>query len=412
MYQQAYHAAPRSGNRNGRGRSSHSRNRNYGNRRGKSKMVKQTIHPSKFIRAARPVTLEEYNPTYAFGDFLMHELLKQNVAAKGFVAPSEIQDKAIPEALTGRDVLGIADTGTGKTTAFALPALHKIMTEPDTKALIIAPTRELAQQIEEEVRSFAKGSGLRGALLIGGSAMGPQFRELRAGPEIVIGTPGRIKDHVERGTLLLEDFNIVVLDEVDRMVDMGFIADIRFLLDGVQEARQSLFFSATLDPKIRQLVESFLNEPVKVSVKSSETSANVAQDVVAYRDRTDKISKLHDVLNQPEVVKTLIFDETQRDVERLSQELQARGFDVDALHGGKTQGQRQRALKSFRDNRIKILVATDVAARGIDISDITHVINYSIPNAYEDYVHRIGRAGRAGRPGNALTFVSLYDAEF
>lgn len=408
MYQRAYHATPKAGQpRRSSSTWSHNGRPQRAPRRGKP--AKQVIHPSKFIRAARPIEQREYHAENQFTDFLIHDLLKENVVKKGFTAPSEIQDKAIPQALVGRDVVGLADTGTGKTTAFALPVLHKLMTEPGTRALVIAPTRELAQQIEEECRSFARGSGLHGALLIGGSAMGPQLRELRATPQLVIGTPGRIKDHVERGTLELNDFSVVVLDEVDRMVDMGFIADIRFLLDSVQPERQSLFFSATLDPKIKELVHSFLQDPVTVSVKTAETSSNVTQDIVIYRDRPEKISKLHDVLNQTEVVKALIFDETQRDVERLGQELAARGFKVDSLHGGKTQGQRQRALKRFRSNEISILVATDVAARGIDVSDITHVINYSVPNAYEDYVHRVGRAGRAGRPGNALTFLSVYD---
>lgn len=415
MYQQAYHASSRSGTRrNGRSggssRGGYGRPRSSSSRRGK--MVKQNIHPSKFIRAAQPIEVREYTPTHKFDDFALHDLLKQNVTKKGFTAPSEIQDKAIPFALEGRDVVGIADTGTGKTTAFTLPALHKIMTEPGHKVLIIAPTRELAQQIEGELGSFARGSGLRGSLLIGGAPMGPQLRELRVSPEIVIGTPGRIKDHVERGTLDLSIFDIVVLDEVDRMVDMGFIADIRFLLDAVNPVRQSLFFSATLDPKIEQLIHSFLTDPITVSVKTSETSANVTQDVITYRDSAEKISKLHDVLNQEEVVKVLVFDETQRDVERLGKELESRGFRVDALHGGKTQGQRSRALKRFRSNDISVLVATDVAARGIDISDITHVINYSVPNAYEDYIHRIGRAGRAGRSGTAYTFLSLFEARF
>ena len=404
MYQQAYHASPRSHDRR---RVHGSRSRNGQSRR--SKTAKQAIHPSKFIRPATPVEAEAYRPLHRFDDFEMDPLLKRNVAVKGFVAPSEIQDKAIPFALAGQDVLGLANTGTGKTTAFALPMLQKLMTLPGARALVIAPTRELAQQIEAEVRSFARGSGLYGALLIGGSSMGLQLRDLRMNPQIVIGTPGRIKDHVMRGTLDLASFSVVVLDEVDRMVDMGFIADIRFLLEGLQPTRQSLFFSATLEPSIEGLVKSFLHEPAIVAVKTAETSNSVAQDVVAYRDRADKIGKLHDVLNEPAAAKVLIFDETQRDVERLGQELAARGFRVDALHGGKTQSQRQRALKRFRNNEISILVATDVAARGIDVVDITHVINYSVPNAYEDYVHRVGRAGRAGRLGQALTFVSLYD---
>ncbi len=274
-----------------------------------------------------------------------------------------------------------------------------------SKMLIIAPTRELAQQIEDECRSIAKGSGLRGALLIGGSSMGIQLRDLRVKPEIVIGTPGRIKDHLERRTLDLSTFNIVVLDEVDRMLDMGFVNDVRDILSNLAPQRQSFFFSATMDARVRTLIETFSNDPVTVSIKTGETAENVHQDVVKFAGTADKLEKLHDILSRPEV-KAIVFDETQRSVERLSKELIARGFDADAIHGGKTQGQRQRALDRFKKNQIKILVATDVAARGIDVADITHVINYATPQSYDDYVHRIGRAGRAGRTGYALTFVT------
>jgi superfamily II DNA/RNA helicase len=279
------------------------------------------------------------------------------------------------------------------------------MTDKNSKALIVAPTRELAQQIEDECRSIAKRSGLFGALLIGGMPIGKQFRELRANPQIVVGTPGRIKDHMERNSLDLSGFNMVVLDEVDRMLDMGFIDDVRFILDNLHHERQSFFFSATMDRKIEGLIQTFLNQPVMISVKTGDTSDNVEQDVVRYGSHHEKIEKLHDVLNKEDVAKVLIFDETQRSVEALSDELQDRGFRADAIHGGKTQGQRQRALDRFKKNDVTVLVATDVAARGIDIADITHVINYTTPQAYEDYVHRIGRAGRAGRKGYALTFV-------
>lgn len=368
--------------------------------------TKQSIHPSKFIQAAKPVQEIQYQPQHSFTDFNVHAIIQLNIESKGYVTPSPIQDQSIPIALTGQDVIGIANTGTGKTAAFAIPLLHRLVTDKSSKALIIAPTRELAEQIELECKSFAKGTGLFGALLIGGSSMGTQLRALRENPEIVIGTPGRIKDHVERRTLRLQEFNIVVLDEVDRMLDMGFIPDIRFLLGRVAEQRQSLFFSATIDAKINELIQTFTNNPVTVSVRQGETSDNVQQDIVKYSHTAEKIDKLHDILIDQDVKKVLVFDETQRSVERLANELIGRGFEADAIHGGKTQGQRQRALNKFRDNHITILVATDVAARGIDVADITHVINYSTPQSYEDYVHRIGRAGRAGRTGNALTFVS------
>ncbi len=384
--------------RRGHSRSAPTQHRNKSN--------KQFIHPSKFIQAALVTEELPYEAKHTFMDFGVDPLIKDNVVQKGYITPSPIQDQAIPVALEGKDIIGIANTGTGKTAAFAIPVINKILQSANARSLIIAPTRELAQQIEAEFRSFAKDSGLRGAVLIGGSSMGAQLRDLKAKPHIVIGTPGRIKDHVERGTLKLSTFNIIVLDEVDRMVDMGFVKDIRYLLDGLASPRQSLFFSATIDPNIESLVHSFLNDPVTISVKNGSTSKNVEQDVVEYKHTTEKINKLHDILIKESVSKALVFDDTQRNVERLSKELQARGFKVDAIHGGKSQGQRQRALNSFRDNNIEILVATDVAARGIDVVDISHVINYSTPNSYDDYTHRIGRAGRAGRKGYALTFVT------
>lgn len=393
-----YRRPTRSRNFGGQGSSRH---RNSG-----PKNRKQNIHPSRFIKPATSFVAEIYTSDNSFDDFDMHPLLKKNIAVKGYVTPSPIQDKAIPHGLSGKDVLGIANTGTGKTAAFALPVLHALLEKPGSRVLIIAPTRELAEQIEDECRSFAKGSGLFGVLLIGGTSMTNQLRDLKKKPEIIIGTPGRIKDHVERGTLSLSTFNLVVLDEVDRMVDMGFIADIRYLLGGIPEERQSLFFSATIEPKIAQLINTFLKDPITISVRTSETSDNVEQDVVYYSGRDDRIKKLHDVLNNARDGKVLIFDETKYGVERLGNELVQRGFKADALHGGKSQSQRQRALKRFRNNEINVLVATDVAARGIDVADITHVINYATPNTYEDYIHRIGRAGRAGRTGVALTFIS------
>jgi len=373
-----------------------------GNRR---KAQKAYIHPSRFIQEAQPVETVEYAPTHMFTDFAINPLLQENLVTKGFTTPSPIQDQAIPVGLDGKDIVGIANTGTGKTLAFALPVLHKLLEDKDNRVLIMAPTRELAQQIEDECRTMARRSGIYGALLIGGTAMGPQFGDLRFNPQIVIGTPGRIKDHMERGTLDVSKFNLVVLDEVDRMLDMGFVQDMRTILSQLATPRQSFFFSATLDDKVNTLIHTFLDSPVKISVKTGETAANVEQDVVHYRGRDDKLEKLHDILITANVAKALVFDETQRSVERLSNDLSDRGFNVDAIHGGKSQGQRQRALNRFKKSEITILVATDVAARGIDVSDITHVVNYTTPQTYEDYVHRVGRAGRAGRKGFALTFI-------
>lgn len=366
---------------------------------------KDYIDPSRFVKAAQPAEDIAYTPQHRFADFEVNALIKANLAQKGFVTPSPIQDKAIPPALEGRDVIGIADTGTGKTAAFAVPLLHAAMLS-DARVLVIAPTRELAQQIDAEFRSIAAGSNLKGAVLIGGTGMDKQLRALRSSPQIVVGTPGRIKDHLERGSLQLGTFKYVVLDEVDRMLDMGFVNDVRSILGQLNPVRQSFFFSATMDARVSGLIDGFSNDPITISVKTGDTGENIHQDVVLVDHDAAKIDRLHDLLLQDPVKKTIIFDETKRSVERLSNELVARGFKADAIHGGKSQGQRQRALKRFKDNEVTVLVATDVAARGIDVADITHVINYSQPNSYQDYVHRIGRAGRAGRVGYAYTFVS------
>lgn len=384
-------------------RSSSQNNRRRSQRTGKGRG--QYIDPSKFIKAAKPTTDAPYQPTHHFADFPVHQTIKQNLADKGFDLPTPIQDQAIPAVLAGRDVIGIANTGTGKTAAFAIPLIDKLMNDKTQKALIIAPTRELAQQIEEQCRAIGKKSGLTGALLIGGSPMMPQLRSLKGNPPVVIGTPGRIMDHMNRGTLDLSTFNNVVLDEVDRMLDMGFVADVTSILSALASKRQSLFFSATMEPRVRNLIETFSHDAISIAVKTSATSDNVNQNVVRYIGMGDKIDKLHDILLGEQVIKTIVFDETQRNVEKLANELASRGFAADAIHGGKSQGQRERALRRFKKSDINILVATDVAARGIDVADITHVINYTQPQSYDDYVHRVGRAGRAGKTGHALTFV-------
>jgi len=387
-------------NRGGRARYSNNNNRSFS--RGPKKAY---INPSKFIKSAEIEDVADFQPKHAFSDFNVHPLIKENIAKMGYTKPSPIQDQTIPIGLNRQDVVGIANTGTGKTAAFAVPLLNRLMTEQNTRAIILAPTRELAQQIEEQCRQLAKSSGIDGALLIGGVPMGPQLRELRFNPRIVIGTPGRIKDHSERRSLNLANFNIVVLDEVDRMLDMGFINDITHILSKTSPQKQSFYFSATLNDKIKSIINGFSVDPVHISVKTGETGKNIDQNVVRFNSSRDKIEKLHELLIQDKVAKTLVFNDTHRSVEKLATELGARGFSIDAIHGGKSQSQRQRVLKKFKDNQINVLVATDVAARGLDVFDITHVINYSSPHSYEDYVHRIGRTGRAGKIGYALTFI-------
>ncbi len=365
------------------------------------------IDPSRFVKVATLKQHQPYIPENSFDQFQIDNLLKQNLRTNNFTKPSQIQDKAIPLALKGHDIIGIANTGTGKTAAFLIPLINKLITDNTKKALIICPTRELAVQTQQESRWLAKGSRLYDALLIGGTAIGRQFRELRNNPEIICGTPGRIKDHLERGSLKLDDISTIVLDEVDRMLDMGFIHDIRSILSHLPRDKQSMFFSATIDDNINHLIKSFTNDATTVMARTAETSDNVNQSVLNFRDDTDKISKLHDLLIIDDVEKTLIFCETKRSTEKLSKELVSRGFTSDAIHGNKSQGQRQRALRKFRDNQVDILVATDVAARGIDVDGITHVVNYDIPHTYDDYTHRIGRTGRANNTGQAITFVMV-----
>lgn len=365
------------------------------------------IDPKRFVKAASTQEAQAYVPTHSFSDFTLSPLLHANLARKNYSQPSPIQDQTIPHALEGRDIIGIAATGTGKTAAFALPVLQRLIDSPGSAVIIIAPTRELAEQIESECKDLGRGSGLTGALLIGGTGMGNQLRDLRSQPRVVIGTPGRINDHLRRGTLQLTNFTTVVLDEVDRMLDMGFVHDVTTILSAVSATnRQSFFFSATMDPRVRTLIESFSSDPVTITLGGSAASDNVHQDVIRYSGNSDRLDKLHTLLIQADVSKAIIFDETQRGVERLHDELLARGFSVESIHGGRSQGQRQRALAKFKQSEATILVATDVAARGIDVADISHVINYSLPKAYDDYIHRIGRAGRAGRIGYALTFIS------
>jgi ATP-dependent RNA helicase RhlE len=364
------------------------------------------IHPSKFVNKA-VITEEVVNfiPEHNFVDFLIDEKLKANIVSKGYVLPTPIQDRAIPHVLKGQDVVGIANTGTGKTAAFLIPLINKVITNPKENVLIVVPTRELALQIQDELRGFIGGMQLYSTVCVGGASIGNQIRDLRFRNEFVIGTPGRIKDLIERKVLNLVHFKTVVLDEADRMLDMGFINDMRFMMNLMPKDRQTLFFSATWSPEIEKLVKEFLREPVSISVKTRDTSKNIDQDVVKVNRGENKLDVLHSMLIQPDFDKVLIFGRTKHGVEKLTELLNGRGFKAESIHGNKNQVGRQRSLRLFKEGKVQILVATDVAARGLDISDVSHVINFDIPATYEDYVHRIGRTGRAGKKGKALTFI-------
>jgi len=349
--------------------------------------------------------VENFVPEHRFTDFKIDERLKGNIIKKGYETPTPIQDKSIPHVLEGHDIVGIANTGTGKTGAFLIPLIHKVLTNPSERVLIMVPTRELAIQIGDELRGFTPMLKIYSAICVGGAGIGPQMSDLRRKPNFVIGTPGRLKDLMERKVLVLSDFGTVVLDEADRMLDMGFIADMKMIMAKMKEDRHTLFFSATLSSDIERLIGSFLKTPVRISVKTRDTSKNIDQDVVRIPDGGSKVDILHDLLIQPEFSKVLIFGRTKHGVEKLSKVLEQRGFKAESIHGNKTHGKRQKALGLFKQGNVQVLVATDVAARGLDITDVSHVINFELPQSYEDYVHRIGRTGRAGKTGKALTFI-------
>lgn len=364
----------------------------------------QDIHYSKFINKGTDEVVQAHVPKHAFADFAIDERIKVNIAKKGYEHPTAIQDQAIPVVLEGTDVVGIANTGTGKTGAFLIPLLHRVAKAKDERVLIMVPTRELALQIEEEYRGFSFGSGLHSISVVGGANINPQIRALRTNPYFVIGTPGRLKDLIERRAIDISKFQTVVLDEADRMLDMGFIHDMRYIMSLMPEKRQTLFFSATLSADIERLIGDFLVQPVRISVKTGDTSKNVDQDIVRMEGK-NKIDVLIDLLTKPEFDKVLVFGRTKFGVERLSKTLSEQGIPAASIHGNKSQNHRQRALGEFKQNKVRVLCATDVAARGLDIPKVSHVINFDVPGTYEDYVHRIGRTGRAGERGKALTFI-------
>jgi ATP-dependent RNA helicase RhlE len=368
----------------------------------------KTIDPNKFINKAVAAIEEEiFEPVHTFADFGFDKRLQFNIDSHGYVNPTPIQDGAIPYVLEGRDLIGLANTGTGKTAAFLLPTIQRMLKGQVKRALILVPTRELAVQIDEEFRMFARGLQMYATLVVGGASVGKQLSSLARKPQFIISTPGRLKDLLENYGTKIDDFDVLVLDEADRMLDMGFIRDIRAIMSHIRPDRQTLFLSATITPDIEQLITTILNDPATVSVRKGETSDHVEQDVVRVEGGKEaKEEKLVELLSGSEFKKVLIFGETKWGVQKLADRLNKRGLKVAAIHGNKSQPQRQKALNDFKNETVQALIATDVAARGLDIPNVSHVINFDAPKQYEDYVHRIGRTGRAGQRGHALTFVS------
>lgn len=345
----------------------------------------------------------------SFSQFSFPPFVAKSLLALKFETPTPIQRQAIPIALTGRDLMGLAQTGTGKTAAFCLPLIARLSSQPQQTGLIVAPTRELAQQICTFVHQVAgKGAGLQTALLVGGAPMGPQFRSLRQGARILVATPGRLADHLRRDTKLLRQTTIFVVDEADRMLDMGFLPQLQVILKALPEERQTMMFSATFAPGVKRLAQQYLRQPAEVSVGETGRPIEKIELTTVETPQAEKNDRLLTELNaRPGSV--LIFTRTKHRTDRLNQFLEEYGYAVTRIHGDRTLAQRRSAIEGFRSGKFRILVATDIVARGIDIADISLVINFDLPQAAEDYLHRIGRTGRNGKVGRALCFVTPED---
>ena len=346
-----------------------------------------------------------------FDSFNLHPGIMAGVQALGYVTPTPIQEKAIPQIMQGRDIIGQAQTGTGKTAAFVLPILHRLMKEPRGKlrALVISPTRELAEQTNETFAQLGQRIGLRSVAIYGGVGMDAQVRGVRNGAEIVVGCPGRLLDHLWRGTVDPSHIEILVIDEADRMFDMGFLPAIRSILQCLLKPRQTLLFCATMPEDIRRLVREILHDPVTVQIGLTQPAVTVSHAIYPVKQHL-KIELLEDILHRIQSESVLVFARTKYRAENVAQILAKRGYRATSLQGNLTQSRRQAALDGFREGTVNVLVATDIAARGIDVSHISHVINYDMPDCADDYIHRIGRTGRIGNTGEAFTLVTNEDA--
>ncbi|HVY39875.1 MAG TPA: DEAD/DEAH box helicase [Polyangia bacterium] len=356
-----------------------------------------------------PVSVASAPAAGTFAALALAEPLLRAVGRQGYEQPTPIQSQAIPHVLAGRDLLGCAQTGTGKTAAFALPILHRLsmLDRRDSRgprALVLVPTRELAVQVGESFRDYGQHLRLTGTTIFGGVGQGAQVDALRRGVDVVVATPGRLIDLLEQRHLRLKDVQILVLDEADRMLDMGFIQPIRRIVAELPPVRQNLLFSATMPGPIAALANQILRDPVKVAVNPVASTAPAITQWVLFVERNDKRSLLRETLRDAAMKRVLVFTRTKHGADRVARDLEKAGVSAAAIHGNKSQGARQKALAGFRSGAVRVLVATDIAARGIDVDGVTHVLNFDLPNEPESYVHRIGRTGRAGATGVALSF--------
>jgi len=368
-------------------------------------VLMSVIERSKKAQEVERVPDEKSIIVNSFADFNLDKVLMENITGKGYTTPTPIQDQVIAAILDQKDVIGTANTGTGKTAAFLIPLIQKVTVDRAQRVLVVAPTRELAVQIHQELRDLSRGLSIKTAMLIGGANEWRQKQDVDRDPHFVIATPGRLKDFIQSRKIRLSGFRNVVLDEADRMVDIGFISEIKYFISLLPRERQSLFFSATISENVGDILRDFVVNPVRVSVKTEDSATGIRQDIIkVLRDKT-KFQMLHEMVQQKGFEKVLVFGRTKHGVQKLADELEKRGIRSGAIHGNKRQNQRQYVLNAFARSEIQILLATDVASRGLDIPDVTHVINYDLPETIEDYIHRIGRTGRANKRGIALTFI-------
>lgn len=376
--------------------------------RGRGQQLTSTIDPLLFVKKAVPITEVRYESARMINDLPIDEKIKANLISKGYIKPTEIQDKTLESILSGADLMGIAQTGTGKTGAYLIPVIHKLIsTNPAFQILVVVPTRELAVQVEHEFKSITKGFSMHSACFIGGTSVRKDIERLRMPAHVVIGTPGRLTDLARQGALNFSRFTTLILDEFDRLLDMGFSKDIQFIVQAMRTRKQTILFSATEEKNQRKLIDKLLHRPVEVRVSNGKvTGDHIEQEIVRVGAGESKMQILLKMIRDSSFKKVIVFAETKRGVSNVKKSLHQSGIKVDEIHGNKSQNYRLKALNDFKSGRIQVLIATDVAARGLDISEVTHVINYQQPRDFDSYIHRIGRTGRAGKGGKAFTFIN------
>ncbi len=365
------------------------------------------INPESLVKKGTYKPKEVAKPAWSYAATNLHPSIKSNLARLGYTHPTPIQEQCLEPAIKGRDILGVAGTGTGKTAAFLIPVVQRLhLNAGKANTMVVVPTRELALQVAKEFEGLTKGTKFRAATFIGGRSLKTDFNALKKNNDVVIGTPGRLLDLYRQGALRLSGFGTFILDEFDRMLDMGFLNDVQKLIEGLTGRRQTLFFSATVDKKQQSVMDEILSKPVKVMIEQENKAADsVEQEVIKVEAGANKVDLLYNLIQEQDSPKVLVFAETKRVVNQVSKKLSQRGIRSDVIHGNKSQNYRQKALAAFTAGKVQVLVATDVAARGIDVTDVSHVINYQMPQTMDSYIHRIGRTGRAGKQGRAYTFV-------